>query len=782
MSNDSHVSGNGDDAITKNELSELVPQLASDGITFEELSITVRVLEAVASLDPKNRKKSKGRSGHSNKKRSAGDVDGTSNSESTTPNHGEMKSKEDGITEGGEENNRLDDYRHSNLRPLRKALAKCHALHAQTMYGGQTQEEHLRQRGVERTLKRQKMAENVMQRRYVACTKLRRGRVERLNALKLDGADEERAKMERYMIPDGHVADESMSNRALMDAQEDCRNTAPKLMLGNGEDSNVENSDEQKSKKKDVDKVSTASDENSIPNGDSKDGHNPTGVELPKLRSCYVCKVRYRKLHHFYDQLCPDCALLNYSKRHQTAPLHNKIAIVTGCRVKIGYQTCLKLLRAGATVIGTTRFPNSAVAAYRTESDFEAWTDRLCIYGLDLRDVTGLEVFVRFLHTKYGSAGIDILINNACQTVRRPRDYYRPAVKKEMELWQNADDIHRSFLAHCVEYESVRSRLLLLNQSTGPNAENTARMLSQTSLSLHRDLTQTAPSLMLVENKGDNNEISTKPNNQQAGISMPLIKHNTALTNPSSTDGNVHSASTATSDVPTFERSGLSHSAAMSQMIVVSEDLGVPNDVLPHGISDVNGQQLDLRHTNSWLLKMEDVSTPEVMECMYINAIAPFVLNSRLKPLFAIIPPNMQKRPDRYIINVSAMEGKFYRYKMPNHPHTNMAKAALNMLTRTSSEDLAKQHGIYMNSVDTGWINDENPLERASKTAETNLFQTPIDEIDAAARILDPIFIGIKMDVEKEEKNGGKCDEENEKSLRLKDFGKFFKDYKETEW
>lgn len=152
---------------------------------------------------------------------------------------------------------------------------------------------------------------------------------------------------------------------------------------------------------------------------------------------------------------------------------------------------------------------------------------------------------------------------------------------------------------------------------------------------------------------------------------------------------------------------------------------------------------------------------------MFVNAIAPFVLNSRLKPLMET--PTV--RPDRYIINVSAMEGKFYRYKMPNHPHTNMAKAALNMLTRTSSEDLAKKSRIFMNSVDTGWINDENPLEKASKIAKTNLFQTPIDEIDAAARILDPIFVGVNADEESTNGESG-----------AKEYGKFYKDYKETEW
>lgn len=143
-----------------------------------------------------------------------------------------------------------------------------------------------------------------------------------------------------------------------------------------------------------------------------------------------------------------------------------------------------------------------------------------------------------------------------------------------------------------------------------------------------------------------------------------------------------------------------------------------------------------------------------------------FVLNSRLQPLMTT--PSTDERPDRYIINVSAMEGKFYRYKMPNHPHTNMAKAALNMLTRTSAEELATKHRIFMNSVDTGWINDENPLEKASKIAETNLFQTPIDEIDAAARILDPVLTGVDIDLK------------NKNSK--KEWGKFLKDYRETEW
>ena len=96
-------------------------------------------------------------------------------------------------------------------------------------------------------------------------------------------------------------------------------------------------------------------------------------------------------------------------------------------------------------------------------------------------------------------------------------------------------------------------------------------------------------------------------------------------------------------------------------MIILPEDIGVNEDILPQGVSDINGQQLDLRKTNSWLLKMEEVSTPELMECMFINAMAPYILNARLKPLMAI--PATEQRPDRYIINVSAMEGKVSKHR-----------------------------------------------------------------------------------------------------------------------
>ena len=139
----------------------------------------------------------------------------------------------------------------------------------------------------------------------------------------------------------------------------------------------------------------------------------------------------------------------------------------------------------------------------------------------------------------------------------------------------------------------------------------------------------------------------------------------------------------------------------------------------------VRRQQIDLRTSNSWLLKMGDVSTPELVEVFAINTLAPFLLNARLQPLLAATatmgPPSASGPAAAFIVNVSAMEGKFYRHKTPNHPHTNMAKAALNMMTRTSAAELAASHRIFMTAVDTGWINDENPRDRAAQIGRAHV-------------------------------------------------------------
>jgi NAD(P)-dependent dehydrogenase (short-subunit alcohol dehydrogenase family) len=668
----------------------MVPQLVADGITHEDVSIAVKVLNAVAKLNQRGRKKRKL----------------ANNADTTTSDHIDKEDEDDG----------LELYKQPNLRPFRKALARCLELHKRTMFRGTAEEEHYEQRKVGRSLKRQKMAEQQMQKKLIADTALRKGRMEKLNTLKNDAQEEEEAKLKMLalMVPDGHVITKDI--------------TLGKLLTEGPVHQNGDAKDQTEMEISDENKQSSGGDD------------NKNTIKLPILRSCYVCKSRFRDLHHFYDQLCPTCAALNWEKRHQMADMTNRVAIVTGSRVKIGFQTSLKLLRAGATVVATTRFPNAAADVYRREADFEQWRGRLQIYGLDLRDVTGLEAFTRFLKMTY-SRGIDVLINNACQTIRRPRGFYVPLVEKEQKLWQESDPVHKSLLLECLQFEAIRRKLH--RQHGEPNTGTNHRAISSGS--------DDTPLLLMGMDSGSGSEAAATAKDNAS--SAPLTDVVTV------TEQNI-----TPQQASPFETTGLSHSAAMSQMIILPEDVGVPDSVLPPGMTDINGHQLDLRTHNSWLLKIDEVSTPELMECMFINAIAPFVLNSRLKPLMTI-PNDDKTRPDRFIINVSAMEGKFYRYKMANHPHTNMAKAALNMLTRTSAEDLATKHRIYMNSVDTGWINDENPLERASKTAAVNLFQTPIDEIDAASRLLDPIFSAV---------NGGReC---------VKEYGKFLKDYRETEW
>jgi NAD(P)-dependent dehydrogenase (short-subunit alcohol dehydrogenase family) len=347
-----------------------------------------------------------------------------------------------------------------------------------------------------------------------------------------------------------------------------------------------------------------------------------TTVKLPCHRRCYICKARYNDLHFFYDQLCgTECAPLNFLKRSASADMRGKVAIVTGSRVKIGYHVALKLLRAGCTVVATTRFPNSAVDAFRKEEDFASFQDRLCVYGLDLRDVPGLEAFIQYLKQRFASSGIDVLINNACQTVRRPVGYYKPMVEMEHELWTKGDETHRTVLSGCLEFENLRRRVILDHE----RQQATQRQI------LPRPTAMDAVQAML----------SDEPSSE---AHAPASRPSTSL-----------GRSTSAARAP-FEQTGISHPAAMSQMIILPKDIGVNEDILPQGVSDINGQQLNLRKTNSWRLKMEEVSTPELMECMFVNAMAPFILNARLKPLMAM--PATEQRPDRYIINVSAMEGK----------------------------------------------------------------------------------------------------------------------------
>jgi NAD(P)-dependent dehydrogenase (short-subunit alcohol dehydrogenase family) len=415
--------------------------------------------------------------------------------------------------------------------------------------------------------------------------------------------------------------------------------------------------------------------------GDGADAAAPAR-ELIKSRACYVCKTDFTKLHFFYDAMCHPCAELNYKKRFQTASLEGRVALITGARIKIGFQAALMMLRAGARVIVTTRFPRDAASRFSREADFAKWQDRLEVHGLDLRHAPSVEMFARYLtQTK---DRLDILINNAAQTVRRPAGFYAHMLDLEQRPF---DSLPRELQSVLRGHETCKAALAI-----GPSESAYANVLGAGAA-------------------GANGAAGGAVGAAAAGFVAWR------------------------GDGPGV---GIRASAQLSQVPCAYDDPSNDAEIFPAGRADADLQQVDLRAINSWRLTLGDVPSPEMLEVQLVNAVAPFILCSKLKPLMLRHPT-----AEKHIVNVSAVEGQFSRRtKTDKHPHTNMAKAALNMMTLTSAPDYAAD-GIFMNAVDTGWVTDEDPAALSARKQEMHDFQPPLDIVDGAARVCDPFFSGL---------------------------------------
>ena len=368
---------------------------------------------------------------------------------------------------------------------------------------------------------------------------------------------------------------------------------------------------------------------------------------LLRSRPCYICKQHYTQVDAFYHQLCPECAAMSHAKRDARTDLTGRRALLTGGRAKIGMYIALRLLRDGAHTTITTRFPKDAARRFAAMEDSAEWIDRLTIVGIDLRDPSQVISLTDALDAE---GPLDIIINNAAQTVRRSPNAYKPLADAEDEP---------------------------------------------------------LPAALLASNGGP----------QLLTFGHAHDKH------PLSIAGSVSGHPVLAGDAVT----ALALSTGSTSLERIEAGTAI----------DAGGLVPDLATINSWTQVVDQVDPLEMLEVQLCNVTAPFLLVSRLR---AAMRRSTARR--KYVVNVSAMEGQFGRkYKGPGHPHTNMAKASLNMMTRTSSGEMFESDRILMTAVDTGWITDERPHYTKVRLADEG-FHAPLDLVDGAARVYDPIVMG----------------------------------------
>ncbi len=391
-----------------------------------------------------------------------------------------------------------------------------------------------------------------------------------------------------------------------------------------------------------------------------------TAGTLIRARPCYTCKQRYQVVDAFYHQLCPDCAAKNRSRRDAAVDLTGRRALLTGGRAKIGMYIALRLLRDGAHTTITTRFPQDAARRFSAMPDSADWLHRLRIVGIDLRDPAQV---VRLADSVLSRGPLDILINNAAQTVRRSPGAYAPLARAEWEPLPGGPLPEMISFGHTNDEHPVA-----LNGSV--------------------------------------------PHNDLPGTGIPSARPRRGVL--------LERAAQATGTLTARQVTEFALVSGSATAERIAAELAI----------DAGGLVPDLHEANSWTQTVDEVDALEMLEVQLCNTTAPFILVSRLRPALAA---STARR--KYIVNVSAMEGQFSRaYKGPGHPHTNMAKAALNMLTRTSAGEMLED-GILMTAVDTGWITDERPHPTKMRLADEG-FHAPLDLVDGAARVYDPIVRG----------------------------------------
>lgn len=367
---------------------------------------------------------------------------------------------------------------------------------------------------------------------------------------------------------------------------------------------------------------------------------------MPPAKGCYCCRDAEAARHRVYPLLCEDCGAENLARRESRTDLSGVVALVTGARIKIGYHTALRLLRRGARVVATTRFPLSAIESFEAEPDASRWRDRLLVRGLDLVRVDLLGDFVERLRDEVGH--LDLLVNNAAQTVVDP-----------VGLWGQW------------EHETGLGRSL----ATGPGV-------------VPASLTGLVPEAPALPGP------SVPPVDMAHGPVAPTT--GSAPLAPGPTGG-----------------------------VVAGDD---------------------------WVKRSADVSLTDLLTVQIVNVTAPYLLAVGLRDLLVSSPHR-----HRFVVNVSSLEGKFsVRRKSPAHPHTNMAKAALNMMTKTLAGEYRKDR-ILTYSIDPGWVSHQFPPGRRTPPGPL-----PLTFADAAARITQPL--------------------DDWRDADRPPTGVFLKDYRETDW